>query len=66
LERDQAAPERVTAAVLQSVAREIAELAPNAELVMEWKEPAVVPRTVERVREFLRPYIPAKSAAARS
>ena len=27
-----------------SVAREIAALAPNAELVMEWKEPAIVPK----------------------
>ena len=33
--------------------REIAELAPNAELIERWKEPDVVERTVARVREFL-------------
>jgi pimeloyl-ACP methyl ester carboxylesterase len=33
--------------------REIAELAPNAELVERWKEPDVVDQTVTRVREFL-------------
>ena len=49
-----------------SVAKEIAALAPNAELVMEWKEPAVVPRTVERVREFLRRHRPETKAAVRS
>jgi pimeloyl-ACP methyl ester carboxylesterase len=49
-----------------SVAREIAELAPNAELVMEWKEPVVVPRTVERVKDFLRRHTPRKKAAGRS
>ena len=47
-----------------SVAKEIAALAPNAELVMQWKEPAVVPRTVERVREFLRRHTPEKKAAS--
>ena len=47
-----------------SVAREIAELAPNAELVMEWKETAMVPRTVERVREFLRLHTPGKQVIA--
>ena len=49
-----------------SVAREIAELAPKAELVMEWKEPVMVPRTVERVREFLRRHTPETKAAVRS
>ncbi|HEX2465411.1 MAG TPA: alpha/beta hydrolase [Thermoanaerobaculia bacterium] len=49
-----------------SVAREIAELAPEAELVLEWKEPVVVPRTVERVREFFRRHTPEEKVAARS
>jgi pimeloyl-ACP methyl ester carboxylesterase len=49
-----------------SVAREIADLAPNAELVMEWKEPAMVPKTVERVRDFLRRHAPRKKAAGGS
>jgi hypothetical protein len=34
--------------------REIARLAPNAELVERWKEPEAVADAVERVREFLR------------
>jgi pimeloyl-ACP methyl ester carboxylesterase len=34
--------------------REIARLAPNAELVERWKEPEVVADAVQRVREFLR------------
>jgi pimeloyl-ACP methyl ester carboxylesterase len=33
--------------------REIAELAPNAELVERWKEPDVVAQTIARVRAFL-------------
>ncbi len=37
----------------QVTSREVAALAPNAELVEHWKEEAVVPRTVARVREFL-------------
>lgn len=41
------------------VAREIAELAPDAELVLEWKEPDVVPAAVERVRAFLSRHTPA-------
>ena len=49
-----------------SVAREIAALAPNAELVMEWKEPAMVPKTVERVRDFLRRHAPRKKASGGS
>ncbi|MDX1384923.1 MAG: alpha/beta hydrolase [Thermoanaerobaculia bacterium] len=35
------------------IAAEIAELAPNAELVTGWKEPAAVAATVEKVRDFL-------------
>jgi pimeloyl-ACP methyl ester carboxylesterase len=34
--------------------REIARLAPNAELVERWKEPEVVADAVQQVREFLR------------
>lgn len=39
--------------------REIAELAPHAELVERWKEPDVVDATVERVIGFLRQHTPA-------
>jgi hypothetical protein len=39
--------------------REIAELAPNAELVEEWKAPEdTVTRTVARVRAFLQRHTP--------
>ncbi len=38
--------------------REVAELAPNAELVERWKEPEVVSDTVERVLSFLRTHTP--------
>ena len=38
--------------------REIAELAPRAELVERWKEPGVVPETVKRVRSFLERHTP--------
>ncbi len=37
---------------------EIARLAPNAEIIMTWKTPDVVGRTVERVREFLSSHRP--------
>ena len=37
----------------QETSREIAELAPHAELVEHWKEPENVPQTIRRVREFL-------------
>jgi pimeloyl-ACP methyl ester carboxylesterase len=33
--------------------REIAALAPNAELIERWKDPEVVPETIRRVRSFL-------------
>jgi pimeloyl-ACP methyl ester carboxylesterase len=36
------------------VAQEIAELAPNAELIMKWKTPDATPAAVERVRTFLK------------
>ena len=38
--------------------REIAKLAPNAELVERWKEPDVVEQTVARVRSFLALHTP--------
>ena len=38
--------------------REIAELAPRAELVERWKEPEVVSETVLRVRSFLESHTP--------
>jgi pimeloyl-ACP methyl ester carboxylesterase len=42
----------------ETTSREIAELAPNAELVERWKEPDVVPETVKRVRAFLERHTP--------
>ncbi len=39
--------------------REIAKLAPNAELVERWKEPEVIDATVARVRSFLARHTPA-------
>lgn len=42
-----------------SVSREIAGLAPNAELIARWKEPERVAGTVERVRGFLAAHAPA-------
>jgi pimeloyl-ACP methyl ester carboxylesterase len=36
------------------ISREIAALAPDAEILLRWKEPDVVDETVERVRRFLR------------
>lgn len=41
------------------ISKEIAELAPNAELVLKWKEPEIVPETVKRVRAFLKAHTPA-------
>lgn len=38
--------------------REIAALAPNAELVERWKDPEVVPETIARVRAFLHKHTP--------
>jgi hypothetical protein len=38
-----------------AIGREIASLAPHAELLEPWKEPAdLIPQTVERIRRFLR------------
>jgi pimeloyl-ACP methyl ester carboxylesterase len=37
---------------------EVTKLAPNAELVEEWKSPELMPNTIERVREFLRTHVP--------
>ncbi len=39
---------------------EIAELAPNAQVIMNWKTPDLVRGTVSRVREFLRANTPAR------
>src|SRR5206468_9878801 len=33
---------------------EIARLAPNAQLIRNWKMPDLIPTTIERVRQFLR------------
>jgi pimeloyl-ACP methyl ester carboxylesterase len=35
------------------ISRELAELAPNAELILRWKEPDTVGPAVEQVRAFL-------------
>jgi pimeloyl-ACP methyl ester carboxylesterase len=37
---------------------EIARLAPNAQLIRDWKTPDVIPTTIERVRQFLRSNTP--------
>ena len=42
----------------QVTSREIAALAPRAELVESWKDPAVVGETVKRVRRFLEAHTP--------
>jgi hypothetical protein len=34
------------------IAREIAELAPDAELLSDWRAPGEIDGTVERVRQF--------------
>jgi pimeloyl-ACP methyl ester carboxylesterase len=36
------------------ISREIAALAPNAELIMKWKTPDATPAAVARVRAFLK------------
>ena len=36
-----------------AIAREIVELAPQAELLLKWREPEIVENTIERVRAFL-------------
>ena len=41
------------------VAHEIAELAPDAELVLEWTSPAHHDETLARIQTFLRPRSPA-------
>jgi pimeloyl-ACP methyl ester carboxylesterase len=41
------------------ISREIADLAPNAELIERWREPEVVAEVVERVRHFLAAHTPA-------
>lgn len=41
-----------------ATAREIAALAPHAELMLKWREPNVVRETVERVRIFLKAHTP--------
>jgi hypothetical protein len=45
-----------------AIAREIAELAPDAELVLAWKTPDVVGETVKRVRAFLQAHTPVPAA----
>ncbi len=43
-----------------ATSKEIAELAPNAELVENWKTPDTIAGTVKRVREFLASHTPKK------
>jgi pimeloyl-ACP methyl ester carboxylesterase len=40
------------------IAQEIAQLAPNNEIIMTWKTPEAVPEAVRRVREFLKSHQP--------
>jgi hypothetical protein len=42
-----------------AISREIADLAPNAELIERWREPEVVGETVAAVRRFLGKHTPA-------
>jgi hypothetical protein len=42
----------------EATAREIAELAPQAELVPVWRTPEVIDETVRRVRAFLTAHTP--------
>jgi pimeloyl-ACP methyl ester carboxylesterase len=42
-----------------AISRELADLAPNAELIERWREPEVVGETVAAVRRFLGRHIPA-------
>ncbi len=42
----------------QETSREIAELAPKAELVERWKEPDIVSETAKRVVEFMQRHTP--------
>ena len=42
----------------KETSKEIAALAPNAELVEHWKTPDVIGATVKRVREFLLAHTP--------
>jgi pimeloyl-ACP methyl ester carboxylesterase len=43
------------------ISQEIAALAPNAEFVYPWKDPAVVPETIARVRAFLEAHTPVRA-----
>jgi pimeloyl-ACP methyl ester carboxylesterase len=42
----------------QAISREVAELAPRAELIEEWKEGAAVQASAARVVEFLQAHVP--------
>jgi pimeloyl-ACP methyl ester carboxylesterase len=41
-----------------STSREVASIAPNAQLVERWKDPELVPQTIQRVRTFLQEHTP--------
>lgn len=43
----------------RTIGIEVARLAPNAEMMDPWKEPALIPRAVARVQSFLRAHTPA-------
>jgi pimeloyl-ACP methyl ester carboxylesterase len=43
------------------VAKELADLAPNAEFIPDWKEPAKTDEAFRRAREFLRSHTPVES-----
>lgn len=38
---------------------EVADLAPNSERMDPWKDPQLIPQTVERIRAFLKKHVPA-------
>jgi hypothetical protein len=45
------------------VGLEVARLLPHAELLERWKEPEVVPATIERMRSFLQAHTPSLETA---
>jgi hypothetical protein len=43
----------------RSVGLEVAELLPNSELLVDWREPPeIVPQTIEKVRAYLKAHEP--------
>ncbi len=45
-----------------AVSEELAGLAPNAELIREWRTDELLPAAIKRIREFLRAHVPSQAA----